>query len=42
MIWMVNMNLGYTGWSCMDLIELAQKRDQCRALVNTAIDIPAT
>jgi hypothetical protein len=27
-----------TGWGCMDLIDLAQERDQWRALVNTVMN----
>jgi hypothetical protein len=31
----IKMDLRETGWDGMDLIELAQDRDQWRALVNT-------
>jgi hypothetical protein len=31
------MNLGDIGWDGMDLIDLAQDRDWCMALVNMAI-----
>jgi hypothetical protein len=31
----IRMDLGEIGWDGMDWIELAQDRDQCRALVNT-------
>jgi hypothetical protein len=31
----IKMDLRQTGWCGMDWIDLAQDRDQCRALVNT-------
>jgi hypothetical protein len=34
------MKLGEIGWGCVDWIDLAQDRDQWRALVNTAINLP--
>jgi hypothetical protein len=38
--WVENINMGLrkTGWGSMDRIDLAQDRDQWRALVNTAMD----
>jgi hypothetical protein len=33
------MNLGEVEWSGMDWIGQAQNRDQCRALVNTVINL---
>jgi hypothetical protein len=33
------MNLGEIGWNGRDWIELAQDRDQWRALVNTAMNL---
>jgi hypothetical protein len=33
------MNLGKTEWGGMDWIDLAQKRDQCRILVNTVMNL---
>jgi hypothetical protein len=39
--WMDNitMDLREIGWDCMDWINLAQDRDQWRALVNTVINL---
>jgi hypothetical protein len=39
--WMGNIkiDLGKTGWDGMDWIDLAQDRDQWRALVNTVIKL---
>jgi hypothetical protein len=39
--WMDNirMDLREIGWDCMDWIDLAQDRDQCRALVNTVMNL---
>jgi hypothetical protein len=34
----VKMNLREIGWGGIDWIDLAQDRDQCRALVNTVIN----
>jgi hypothetical protein len=34
----IKMDLREIGWVGMDWIELAQDRDQCRALVNTVIN----
>jgi hypothetical protein len=33
------MDLKEIGWDCMDLIGLAQDRDQWRALVNTVMNL---
>jgi hypothetical protein len=33
------MDLREIGWSCMDWIDLAQDRDQWRALVNTIMNL---
>jgi hypothetical protein len=33
------MDLGETEWEAMDWIELAQDRDQWRALVNTVMNL---
>jgi hypothetical protein len=33
----IKMNLRVIGWECMDWIELAQDRDQWRALVNLRV-----
>jgi hypothetical protein len=33
------MDLREIGWNCRDWIELAQDRDQWRALVNTVINL---
>jgi hypothetical protein len=40
--WMNNikMYLGEIGWCGMDWIDLAQNRDQWRALVNTVLNLP--
>jgi hypothetical protein len=35
----IKMDLRETGWSGMDLIDLAQDRDQWRALVNTVLNL---
>jgi hypothetical protein len=35
----IRMDLGEIGWGGMDWIDLAQDRDQWRALVNTVMDI---
>jgi hypothetical protein len=35
----IKMDLGEIGWNGMDWIELAQDRDQWRALVNTMMNI---
>jgi hypothetical protein len=35
----INMELRDVGWDGMDWIELAQDRDQWRALVNTAMNL---
>jgi hypothetical protein len=34
------MDLGEIGWDGVDWIELAQDRDQWRALVNTVTNLP--
>jgi hypothetical protein len=33
----IKMDLRKIGWGGMDWIEMAQDRDQCRALVNTVM-----
>jgi hypothetical protein len=33
------MDLREIGWDGVDWIDMAQDRDQCRALVNTVLDI---
>jgi hypothetical protein len=40
-MWVDNMkiDLGEIGWDGMDWIELAQDRDQWRALVNTVMNL---
>jgi hypothetical protein len=35
----IKIDLGEIGWDGMDWIDLAQDRDQWRALVNTALKI---
>jgi hypothetical protein len=35
----IKMDLREIGWDCMDWIELAQDRDQWRALVNTVMNL---
>jgi hypothetical protein len=35
----IKMDLSEIGWSGMDWIDLAQDRDQCRALVNTVMNL---
>jgi hypothetical protein len=35
----IKMNLRQTGWGSIDWIDLAQKRDQWRALVNTVMNL---
>jgi hypothetical protein len=35
----INMNLREIGWGGMDCIDLAPNRDQCRALVKTAMNL---
>jgi hypothetical protein len=35
----IKMDLREIGWDGMDWIDLAQDRDQCRALVNTAMNL---
>jgi hypothetical protein len=35
----VKMDLREIGWGGMDWIDLAQDRDQCRALVNTVMNL---
>jgi hypothetical protein len=35
----IKIYLGEIGWDGMDWIELAQDRDQWRALVNTVMDL---
>jgi hypothetical protein len=33
------MDLGERGWGCMDWVDLAQDRDQWRALINTIMNL---
>jgi hypothetical protein len=35
----IRMDLREKGWGCMDWIDLAQYRDQWRALVNTVMNL---
>jgi hypothetical protein len=35
----IKIDLGEIGWDGMDLINLAQDRDQCRALVNAVMNL---
>jgi hypothetical protein len=35
----IKMHLREIGWDCMDWINLAQDRDQWRALVNTVLNL---
>jgi hypothetical protein len=35
----IEIDLREIGWDGMDWIELAQDRDQCRALVNTVMNL---
>jgi hypothetical protein len=35
----IKMDLREMGWDCVDWIELAQDRDQWRALVNTVMNL---
>jgi hypothetical protein len=35
----IRMDVGKIGWGGMDWIDLAQDRDQCRALVNTIMNL---
>jgi hypothetical protein len=35
----IKMDLGEIGWDGRDWIKLAQDRDQCRALVNTVMNL---
>jgi hypothetical protein len=35
----IKMNLTERGWGCMDWINVAQNRDQWRALVNTVMNL---
>jgi hypothetical protein len=35
----IKMDLREIGWGGMDWIDLAQDRDQCRALVNTVMNL---
>jgi hypothetical protein len=35
----IKIDLGETGWDGMNWIDLAQDRDQWRALVNTAMNL---
>jgi hypothetical protein len=42
-MWMdnVKMDLGETGWGGIDWIDLAQDKDQWRAVLNTVMNIPS-
>jgi hypothetical protein len=35
----IKMDLRQIGWDCMDWIDLAEDRDQWRALVNTVMNL---
>jgi hypothetical protein len=35
----IKMNLGEIGCICMDWIHLAQEREQCRALINSVMNL---
>jgi hypothetical protein len=35
----IKMDLRAKGWGCMDWIDMAQDRDQWRALVNTVMNL---
>jgi hypothetical protein len=35
----IKMDLREIGWDCMDWIDLAQEKDQWRALVNTVMNL---
>jgi hypothetical protein len=35
----IKMDLRAKGWSCMDWINMAQERDQWRAVVNTVMNL---
>jgi hypothetical protein len=35
----INMDLREIGWDGMDCIDVAEDRDQCRALVNTVMNL---
>jgi hypothetical protein len=35
----IKMDLGKIGWDCMNWIDLAQDRDQWRALVGTVMNL---
>jgi hypothetical protein len=35
----INMELREIGWGCVNLIHLAEDRDQCRAVVNTEMKL---
>jgi hypothetical protein len=38
-VYTIKLDLGETGWEGMDWIDLAQDRDQWRALVNTVTNL---
>jgi hypothetical protein len=38
-VYEIIMDLGETGWDCIDWIDLGQDRDHWRALVNTLMNI---
>jgi hypothetical protein len=35
----IKMDLGEIGWGCMEWIHLPRGRDQCKAFVNTVMNI---
>jgi hypothetical protein len=35
----IRMDLREMGWGCVDWVQLAQDRDECRALVNTVMNL---
>jgi hypothetical protein len=37
--WVKNIKIDLKSWDCMDWIDLAQDRDQWRALVNTVMNL---
>jgi hypothetical protein len=37
--WTIKMDLRELGWNCMDWVDVAQDRDQWRALVNTVLNL---
>jgi hypothetical protein len=37
--WTIKIDLREIGWECLDWIDMAQDRDQWRALVNTVLNL---